>query len=456
MKRAFILCNFKIFFSFFLVLTIPSWAEINSESQIKSETAETPEKIHVKPHTRDKEIAQRLQNIYTATRWFTNTEVTVKEGVVFLSGQTTKDEYKVWAGNVARKTEDVAAVVNRIDVIPSIWDYGQAIEGVRLLWRKMIQALPSIIFSLAIFIITYIIARLSAQLARMFFRQRIASPVLKELAAKAIGFIVFLLGAYIVFELAGLTTIAFTFLGGTGILGIILGIAFRDITENILASIFLSMQQPFRNGDLIEVEETIGYVQRLTLRATILLSLEGNHIQIPNAKVYKGKIRNYTSNIKRREDFVIGIGYDVAIAVAQDFALKVLSEHPAVLKAPEPWVLVDSLGKATVNLRIYFWLNGDENSWLKVRSSVMRLIKKTFQEQSISMPDLEREIIFPKGVPVQMISEGEGEKKPFEREQPESGEVSTKGESGLGSPAREIQAGASQGWMPEEGENLLT
>ena len=63
-----------------------------------------------------------------------------------------------------------------------------------------------------------------------------------------------------------------------------------------------------------------------------------------------------------------------------------------MLKDPEPWVLVDNLGTATVNLKVYFWLNGKEHSWLKVRSSVIRLVKRAFQENGVSMPDAEREI----------------------------------------------------------------
>jgi hypothetical protein len=70
----------------------------------------------------------------------------------------------------------------------------------------------------------------------------------------------------------------------------------------------------------------------------------------------------------------------------------------AVLNDPEPAVLVDSLGRSTVNLRVYFWLNGHENSWLKVRSSVIRLVKLAFQQQGISMPDEAREVVFPQGI----------------------------------------------------------
>jgi small conductance mechanosensitive channel len=103
------------------------------------------------------------------------------------------------------------------------------------------------------------------------------------------------------------------------------------------------------------------------------------------------------------KDFVVGIGYDDSINDAQEIARKVLADHPAVLNDPEPSVLVDSLGKATVNLRVYFWLNGREHSWLKVRSSVIRLVKLAFQKHGISMPDEAREVVFPHGIPVTVL-----------------------------------------------------
>ena len=57
------------------------------------------------------------------------------------------------------------------------------------------------------------------------------------------------------------------------------------ITENLLASILLSVQNPFKNNDLIEVAGATGYVQGLTIRATLLMTQEGQEVQIPNAVV---------------------------------------------------------------------------------------------------------------------------------------------------------------------------
>ena len=266
-----------------------------------------------------------------------------------------------------------------------------------------------------------------------------------------------LAGLYLVLRIAGLTQLALTVVGGTGLIGLVLGIAFRDITENFLASLFLSFQQPFREGDLVEVATVTGYVQRLTSRTTVLMTLDGNQVQIPNSTVFRSTIRNFTSNPNRRGDFSVGIGYDDSISFAQEIALKVLAEHPAVLKEPEPLVLVDNLGPSTVNLRVYFWLDGGRHSWLKVRSSVIRLVKRAFQDSGISMPDEAREVTFPHGVPVRMM-EGEETAKPADpaRAKPtaEPETVATKGEADLESEAEEIKEQARQSWTP--GENLLS
>ena len=273
----------------------------------------------------------------------------------------------------------------------------------------------------------------------------------------------FLAGTYIVLRVSGLTQLALTIVGGTGLVGLAVGIAFRDITENFLASIFLSVQSPFATGDLVEIVLVTGYVQQLNIRTTVLLTFDGNLVQVPNAAVYKSTIHNFTATPNRRENFVVGIGYDDPIDEAQAVALNVLVDHPAVLKEPEPLVLAEDLGKATVNLRIYFWINGHEHSWLKVRSSVIRLVKRAFQQHGISMPDEAREIIFPHGVPV-TLSDAKQEPTKGPGSLPSSGDaprqegldvVSTKADAGLSNEAGMLEEQARQAKPVEEGENLL-
>lgn len=424
----------------------------------------TDAKVDVKPVARDEEIRQRIQSVLDATEWFTAPEVRVEEGVVFLKGQVATEELRKWAGDLARNTQDVVAVANRMEVAePSIWDWEPAWQGLRGLWRDLLRSLPLLFLGLIILALSVLAGKLAARKSRAVLHDRIQARLLRNVIAGGIGVMVILVGTYIVLRVSGLTQLALTVVGGTGLVGLAVGIAFRDITENFLASIFLSVQRPFESGDLVEVSGVTGYVQQLNVRTTILMALDGNLVQIPNASVYKSNLRNFTANSNRRESFDVGIGYDDTIFEAQEIALRVLTDHPAVLSNPEPSVLVDSLGGATVNLRVFFWINGHQHSWLKVRSSVIRLVKRAYQNHGISMPDEAREVVFPQGIPITMLDgkpAGRPDARPASRLQAnqasdEPDVVSTKGEGGLQSEAGVLDAQARQAQPLREVENLL-
>ncbi len=423
-----------------------------------------PAKVAVQPVAHDEEIRQRLQNVMQATGWFSAPEVNVADGVVFLSGRAETLEIRKWAGDLARNTQDVVAVVNRIEVsTPSAWDFSGARSGLSGLSRDVIRSLPFLLVALLILAMSAGAGWLTARGTRKFLSGRIRAKLLRGVLAGALGVIVFLAGTYVVLRVSGLTQLALTIVGGTGLVGLAVGIAFRDITENFLASIFLSVQRPFETGDLVEIAGVTGYVQQLNIRTTVLLTTDGNLVQVPNAVVYKSTLKNFTATPNRRENFVVGIGYDSPIDEAQAVALKVLVDHPAVLKEPEPWVLADDLGKATVNLRIYFWINGHEHSWLKVRSSVIRLVKRAYQQHGISMPDEAREVVFPRGVPITLLDgKQEAAQEPGSLESAvqsplpeELDAVSTKAEAGLSNEAGMLEEQARQAKPVGEGENLL-
>ena len=418
---------------------------------------EAPQKVEVVPEAQDTEIVRRLRDIYQATGWFTDVKVAVRDGVVFLEGRTKEDVYKTWAEQLRKNTQGVVAVVNRMQVtVPSPWDFNPAREEIDRLGRALVGSLPLILIALSVLGLSWVAAKITRPNVKKLLARRIASPLLREVAARASGILIFLLGLYLVLKISGLSRLAVTVIGGTGLVGLVLGIAFRDITENFLASMFLSLQNPFREGDLVEIAGTTGFVERLNSRTTVLITLDGTQSQIPNATVFKSVIRNYTSNPNRRDDFVVGIGYDDPIQRAQQLALDVLRNHPAVLDDPEPWVLVDRLGAATVDLRVYYWIDSSQYSYFKVRSAVIRLVKAVLQEAGIALPDSAREVIFPKGVPVTVVERGlEAPSQGDGKLQQAAEQLSTEAEGKLNSEASGIRRQGRRAWSPDQGENLL-
>lgn len=420
-----------------------------------------PDQVEIQPAAQDEQIAARLQEILQSTGWFDIPEVSVDSGVVFLQGNTEQREYKDWAGQLAGKTEGVVAVVNRIAVVPSSpWDVAPVLDEIAALLRGFILALPRILFGVLILAVTWFIAIWISRLARRLLPRSVESPLLRDVMAWVIAVPAFLLGIYLVLQFFGLTRLALTVLGGTGLLGLIVGIAFSDIVENFLASILISVRTPFQSGDVIKVAEHLGIVQRVTTRGTLLMSHDGNHIQVPNAIIYKSTIVNYTANPNRRINILVGIDYDDGIAAAQDLILQLLSQHPAVLQRPEPLVLAENLGTSTVDLRIYFWIDGNVHDLFKVKSSVIRLTKAALLDDGFTLPDAAREVVFPRGVPIVAL-DGEralrSDHTPTNEVRParEQGTISTAAEDQLDSDDDKIREQARMARIPEEGRDLL-
>lgn len=464
MKYARYLCSFILL----LCLALPAVAQDRSVPTEEQVTAPT-QAVSVEPVARDDEIQRRIRKILEATGWYADPRVEVTDGVVFLDGTANSDDHRAWARDLASKTQDVVAVVNRIAVEPELhWTFEPAFAEIKTLSRTTVAALPLIVLALVILPIAWFAASWVSRLVRRLLTGRIASPHLRNVVARAIAVPVFLFGLYLVLQVAGLTQLAVSVIGGAGLLGIILGLAFRDIAENFLASLLLSIRSPFRGGDLINVQGQEGIVQSMNTRSTVLLSAEGNHIQIPNAAIFKSTIVNFSAAPARREMLDVGIGYDVSIAVAQQVIQAVLRDHEAVTDDPPALVLVDSLGSATVNLKVYYWFDGDTYSNIKVKSALLRLIKRALTERGISMPDEAREIIFPQGVPIVQLS-GEGERQARvaatreiaahggdAAELAESAVDATSSEGGLGNEREEIEEQAAAAVLPESGEDLLS
>ncbi len=458
----------RLFVSLLLVLSLSLafHADVRAQSSQTADGAETsePGPVAIAPAARDSQIAERLSGILQATGWFKDIQVRVRQGIVFLDGVAETDRHKTWARDLASKTEEVVAVVNNIRVETQWnWSIKPATDALAGLARDMVAGLPLAVLALVLLPLFWLLSCWVRRSVGWGLSQRLQSPMLARLISNVMALPVLLIGFYIVLQMAGLTSLAVSVLGGAGVIGIVVGFAFRDIAENFLAGILLSIRQPFQRGDMIRVAGEQGMVRNLNSRSTILVSLEGNHIVIPNAAVFKSVIVNYSSAPHRREMLDVGIGYDDSVAVAQTVISRVLADHPAVQAEPAPMVLVDSLGAATVNLRIYFWFDGHAHSPFKIKSALYRLVKRALIAEGISMPDEAREVVFPQGVPIVQsehppaavpdgaIEGTRGEQQPAE----ESSAVMTAAEGGLTSEEGEAEAQAAGGIPPEGALDIL-
>ena len=273
------------------------------------------------------------------------------------------------------------------------------------LWDNFVYRLPGLALGIVIMAAFILLAPHIAKVLVKPLTRTTTSPLLRSVIQRSVSLVLILLGIYLFLFLAGLTGFAIAVVSGTGVVGLILGFAFRDIAENFISSLLLTIQRPFRIGDIVQINDFTGIIQKVTARATTLVDFDGNHIQIPNATIYKGVIKNLTANPLMRGQFVIGVGYDADIQHAQQMAQEITSAQDNVLIDPEPQILIDELGPSTYNIKVYFWVDVEKTSVLKMASVLMRKITQAFLEANISMPDDARERIFPEGMHIYHTSE---------------------------------------------------
>jgi small conductance mechanosensitive channel len=335
----------------------------------------------------DAAIATRIREILGELDGFEDVTVTVSSGIVTLRGTTVDSTSLNRLNEIAGRVEGVVTIENEVE---ETTDVGRrldpALDRFRSRTEQFVNYLPLAGVALAAFALVVVVGFALARLQRPW--DSLAPNAFIADIYRQIIRIAFIVGGLVVsLDILGATALLSTILGAAGIVGLAIGFAVRDTVENFIASIMLSIRQPFRPNDTVEIEGDTGKVIRLTSRATILLSFDGNHIRIPNATVFKSRIVNFSRNDERRFVITLGVAYDTDLARAQDLALQTVASLPFVIAEPAPAVWIEDLGDSAVIIKVAGWIRQHESSYLKARSEAWRLCLATFDHAGIVMPE---------------------------------------------------------------------
>lgn len=333
----------------------------------------------------DRAIAGRLRATFAGVEDLRGVEVVVHTGVVRLSGIVPSTAARQLAGQLARQVESVVLVENTIELDQNpAQRLRTALNGLGNQLSALVGLLPLLAVAVAVVALFWFLGRLAMRSAWPY--GGIANLFLREATRKLVRLAIVLAGVVLALEILDATTIVTALMGTAGLFGLALGLAFRDLAENAIASLLLSLRQPFMPNDLVRIADCEGHVVRLTSRATVLITLEGNHIRIPNAMVYKGVIVNYTRDPLRRFDIVAGVGVDEDLVAAPRLGVDILLETPGVLADPPPQAFIEALGDSNVTIRYMAWVDQSAADYLKVKSEAIRRVKQALDDAGIAMP----------------------------------------------------------------------
>lgn len=336
---------------------------------------------------RDASIQERLAEVYSHIPALAQVKIDVNAGVVRLGGHTPTKEDHVQALELARRVEGVVSVTDEITQKREVRERLMIVrEKLGHLTNDLVSYLPLLLIALSVFALFWFLASLITRLDRPY-RALTRNAFLQSLLKQSVRGAILFVGFIVMLEILDATALLGTIVGVAGVMGLALGFALRDTVENYIASILLSIRQPFRPLDHIVLENYEGLVMKLTSRETILMTLDGNHVRIPNATVYKGIILNYSRNPKRRFTFEVGIDTGVDLHAAQHLAIETLNHTPGVISDPPVRCTVEKLGDSNVILKLFAWTTQDQFDYAKVKSEAIRALKEAFDRADYEMPE---------------------------------------------------------------------
>lgn len=335
----------------------------------------------------DAAMAMRFQEILTELGNYEDVQVSVSEGVVTFEGTATSALEVAELDELAARVEGVVAVKNEVTETADLARrLSPAVERFQDRLSQLVTILPVLAIAMGVGALIIWIGFLIARGERPW--NRLAPNAFIADLYRTIVRLVFILAALVIaLDILNATALLSTILGAAGIIGLAFGFAVRDTVENFIASVMLSIRQPFRPNDTVEINGDQGKVIRLTSRATILLSFDGNHIRIPNAIVFKSRILNYSQNIERRFMFSLLIDRNADLGNARDLVTKTVQDLPFVLDEPAAAVWIDTIETKGVSLIVTGWIDQHATSLALAKGEAIRHVKQALIDSDISMTD---------------------------------------------------------------------
>jgi small-conductance mechanosensitive channel len=180
----------------------------------------------------------------------------------------------------------------------------------------------------------------------------------------------------------------------SGALAVGLGFGLQKIASNYVSGFIILLDRSIRLGNLVAVDDkTSGTVTQITTRYTVLRTLSGTEVIIPNEYLVSNIIRNHSfTDTRIRVVVSVQVAYDTDLEKAMPLMAEAARQHPRVLADPAPGVLLTEFAESGINLELGFWVPDPEAGTGNVRSDISLVIWKAFREHGIEIPCPQREV----------------------------------------------------------------
>jgi potassium efflux system protein len=175
-------------------------------------------------------------------------------------------------------------------------------------------------------------------------------------------------------------------------LGVGLGFGLQEIVANFVSGIILLLERPVRIGDIVTVGNADGYVSRIQIRATTILTWEKKELIIPNKEFITGQVVNWSlSDSVNRILINVGIAYGSDVGKALDILERVATENDQVLDDPRPIITFEAFGDNALMLYARCYISSLDQRLATV-TALHKTIYTRFKEAGIVIAFPQRDV----------------------------------------------------------------
>ena len=162
------------------------------------------------------------------------------------------------------------------------------------------------------------------------------------------------------------------------------GLALKDSFSNLANGILILYNKPFRRGDFVSIDGVEGKIHNVKLMTIELITPNNVKIILPNSKVLKGTVLNYSALGIRRIDMKFTVSHDNDMDKVEAILRRIAENHPKVLKSMNISVFMSSIEHESIVYSVKVWANNAD--YFTVSRSFSRLVFDEFKKEGIMIP----------------------------------------------------------------------
>lgn len=250
--------------------------------------------------------------------------------------------------------------------------------------EELVIMLPNIAVAILVIFAFYFIAKGIRNLIKNVLARFSKNFTINDFLGQVAFVVLILIGLFIALGILQLKDTVTSLLAGVGIVGLALGLAFKDIASNFFAGIYLAVRSPINEGDLIEYDDFFGIVKKISMRATTLQTLQGQDVVIPNKFIMDNAFTHYTINGIRRIDLQVGVSYGDDLDKVEKITKEAIEAIDYRLQTKPVDFYYQEFGSSSINYLIRYWINfTNQPDYLRAVSDGIKLIKKAYDANDI-------------------------------------------------------------------------